>query len=77
MGDGGTEVVRIIGLRVMNLQHVKGGEFAMRNILMTVMLLVVVILLFNGIIAKDTTGTSSQIQSQGDAANEKISKLLQ
>ncbi|SFF29156.1 hypothetical protein SAMN04487969_12368 [Paenibacillus algorifonticola] len=49
----------------------------MRNILMTVMLLVVVILLFNGIIAKDTTGTSSQIQTQGDAANEKISKLLQ
>ncbi|WP_202903240.1 hypothetical protein [Paenibacillus gorillae] len=48
----------------------------MRNILMTVMLLVVVILLFNNIITKDTTGTSSQITSQGEAANTKISQML-
>ncbi|GKU76160.1 hypothetical protein [Paenibacillus sp. L3-i20] len=48
----------------------------MRNILMTVMLLVVVIVLFNSIIAKDTTGTRSQVQSQGNAANTKISELL-
>ncbi|MBH5320153.1 hypothetical protein I6N90_20315 [Paenibacillus sp. GSMTC-2017] len=48
----------------------------MRNILMTVMLLVVVIVLFNSIIAQDTTGTSSQIQSQGDAANTRISQLV-
>lgn len=48
----------------------------MRNILMTVMLLVVVIVLFNSIIAKDTTGTSSQIEAQGSAANTKIGELL-
>jgi len=48
----------------------------MRNILMTVMLLVVVIVLFNSIIAKDATGTRSQIESQGNAANLKISELL-
>lgn len=48
----------------------------MRNILMTVMLLVVVVVLFNSIIAQDTTGTRSQIQSQGNAANSRISSLL-
>ena len=48
----------------------------MRNILMTVMLLVVVIVLFNKIIAADTTGTSSRIESQGNAANTKIGELL-
>ncbi|MFD0588791.1 hypothetical protein ACFQZE_12390 [Paenibacillus sp. GCM10027627] len=48
----------------------------MRNILVTVMMLVVVVLLFNGIIAKDKTGTVSQIQSQGDSANSKISEML-
>ncbi|WP_162839319.1 hypothetical protein [Bacillus sp. FJAT-28004] len=48
----------------------------MRNILMTVMMLVVVIVLFNSIIAKDKTGTSSQIETQGAAANTKIGALL-
>ena len=48
----------------------------MRNILMTVMLLVVVILLFNAVISKDTTGTKAQIQSQGDTANEKIGAIV-
>ncbi|WP_201755340.1 hypothetical protein [Paenibacillus glycinis] len=48
----------------------------MRNILITVMMLVVVILLFNAIVAKDTTGTKAQIQSQGDSANTRISTLL-
>ncbi|ALS29616.1 hypothetical protein ABEV74_17105 [Paenibacillus cisolokensis] len=48
----------------------------MRNILMTVMLLVVVIFLFNNIIAKDTTGTRAQIQSQGNAANTSIGTLV-
>lgn len=48
----------------------------MRNILMTVMMLVVVIVLFNTIIARDTTGTRSQIESQGNAANTRISQLL-
>lgn len=48
----------------------------MRNILMTVMMLVVVVVLFNAIIAKDTTGTRSQIESQGNAANTRINQLL-
>lgn len=48
----------------------------MRNILMTVMMLVVVIVLFNSIIAQDTTGTRSQVQSQGNAANTRISSLI-
>ncbi|WP_219838780.1 hypothetical protein [Paenibacillus sp. R14(2021)] len=48
----------------------------MRNILITVMMLVVVILLFNAIINKDTTGTKAQIESQGNSANTKISTML-
>ncbi len=48
----------------------------MRNILITVMMLVVVVVLFNSIIAKDTTGTRSQIESQGNSANTKISQML-
>lgn len=48
----------------------------MRNILITVMMLVVVIVLFNSIVSKDTTGTSDRISSQGDAANTKIGDLL-
>ncbi|MDQ8738905.1 hypothetical protein [Paenibacillus sp. LHD-38] len=48
----------------------------MRNILMTVMMLVVVIVLFNTIIAQDTTGTSSQIETQGTSANTRISQML-
>ncbi|WP_162848529.1 hypothetical protein [Paenibacillus nanensis] len=47
----------------------------MRNILMTVMMLVVVIVIFNSIIAQDTTGTRSQIESQGNAANTRIGSL--
>ncbi|HUC93047.1 MAG TPA: hypothetical protein VMS09_13660 [Paenibacillus sp.] len=47
----------------------------MRNILMTVMLLVVVVLLFNSVIAQDGTGTQAQIQSQGDSANSRIGAL--
>ncbi|WP_020618879.1 hypothetical protein [Paenibacillus daejeonensis] len=48
----------------------------MRNILMTVMMLVVVILLFNAIITQDNTGTQAQIQSQGNTANTRISNML-
>ena len=47
----------------------------MRNILMTVMLLVVVVLMFNSIIAQDGTGTQAQIESQGNAANTRIGAL--
>ncbi|WP_190287522.1 hypothetical protein [Paenibacillus darwinianus] len=47
----------------------------MRNILMTVMLLVVAVLLFNAVIAQDGTGTQAQIQMQGNAANSRIGAL--
>ncbi|GMK42145.1 hypothetical protein PCCS19_52040 [Paenibacillus sp. CCS19] len=47
----------------------------MRNILMAVMMIVVVIVLFNTIIAGDTTGTKQQILTQGSTANGKISSL--
>jgi len=47
----------------------------MKNILMTVMLLVVVVLLFNNIIAKDGTGTKAQIQSHGESANSRIGNI--
>jgi len=47
----------------------------MRNILMTVMMIVVVVLLFNAIVTEDSTGTQDQIQTQGDAANTKIGAM--
>lgn len=42
---------------------------------MTVMLLVVVVLMFNSIIAQDGTGTQAQIETQGNAANARIGAL--
>lgn len=47
----------------------------MKNILMTVMLLVVVVLLFNNIVAKEGTGTKAQIQTQGENANTRIGSI--
>jgi len=47
----------------------------MRNILMTVMLLVVVVLLFNTVIAQDSTGTQARIETQGSSANTRIGAL--
>jgi len=47
----------------------------MRNILITVMMVVVVIVMFNTIISKDTTGTKDQILSQGSSANTSIGAL--
>jgi len=47
----------------------------MRNILMTVMLLIVVALMFNTIIAQDNTGTKARIENQGDIANTTIGNL--
>jgi len=47
----------------------------MKNILMTVMMLVVVVILFNNIVSKEGTGTKAQIQSQGDNANTRIGSL--
>ncbi|WP_166245169.1 hypothetical protein [Paenibacillus turpanensis] len=46
----------------------------MRNILMTVMLLVAVALLFTSVIG-GTNGTKAQIQNKGTSANTTISNL--
>ncbi|WP_276357792.1 hypothetical protein [Cohnella caldifontis] len=48
----------------------------MRNILITVMMLIVVALLFNTIIAQDGTGTKARIESQGTSANTRIGNLM-
>lgn len=47
----------------------------MRNILMTVMLLIVVALMFNSIIADDTTGTKARIEAKGTSANQAIGSM--
>lgn len=47
----------------------------MRNILMTVMLLIVVAYMFNTIIVNDTTGTKAHIEAHGEAANLALSTL--
>lgn len=47
----------------------------MRNILITVMMLIVVALMFNTIIASDNTGTQARIQTQGTTANTTIGNL--
>jgi hypothetical protein len=47
----------------------------MRNILMTVMLLIVVVLMFNTIIANPTGGTKVLIEQHGSNANSRIGAL--
>lgn len=47
----------------------------MRNILITVMMLVVVAILFNSIIARDNTGTQARIETQGTTANTTLGNL--
>jgi hypothetical protein len=47
----------------------------MRNILITVMMLIVVALLFTSIINNGTTGMRSNIQTHGNTANANISAL--
>ncbi|MCC3375825.1 hypothetical protein [Cohnella sp. REN36] len=47
----------------------------MRNILITVMMLIVVALLFNTIIANDTTGTKVRIQTHGNTANTTLGNM--
>ncbi|QJC51205.1 hypothetical protein HGI30_06265 [Paenibacillus albicereus] len=47
----------------------------MRNILVTVMMIVVMLVLFNTIIADNATGTRSRIQAQGTGANTMIGNL--
>jgi len=44
----------------------------MKNILITVMLIVVVVILFNTIIADDTNGTKALIEQQGQSVNNQI-----
>lgn len=48
----------------------------MRNILMTVMLLIVVVILFTNIIAKDNTGTKALIEGKGSSVNNEIGTLI-
>lgn len=47
----------------------------MRNILITVMMLIVVALLFTTIVADDTNGIKKRIEDKGTAANTRISNL--
>ncbi|CAM3967592.1 hypothetical protein COLU111180_17050 [Cohnella lubricantis] len=47
----------------------------MRNILITVMMLIVVAVMFTNIITKDSTGTKARIETQGTAANTKLGEL--
>lgn len=47
----------------------------MRNILMTVMMMIVVALLFTNIINNGSTGMRVNIQSKGDSANSDINAL--
>ncbi|MFD0673911.1 hypothetical protein [Cohnella sp. GCM10027633] len=47
----------------------------MRNILITVMMLIVVALMFNNIVAQDNTGTRARIETQGTTANTSLGNL--
>lgn len=47
----------------------------MRNILVTVMMLIVVALMFTNIIAAKGTGTRAEIEQQGSTANTNIGAL--
>lgn len=47
----------------------------MRNILITVMMLIVVAFLFTNIINNNDTGMRKNIQNQGDDANARIAAL--
>jgi hypothetical protein len=48
----------------------------MRNILMTVMLLIVTALLFTSIVNSDDTGLRNNIQTKGQNANTNINALV-
>lgn len=47
----------------------------MRNILITVMMLIVVALMFNTIIAEDSTGTQARIETHGTNANTTLGNM--
>jgi hypothetical protein len=53
----------------------KKEGFCMRNILVTVMMLIVAVLLFSGIIADDDNGLRAEIESKGAAARNLIRSL--
>lgn len=48
----------------------------MRNILMTVMLLIVVVIMFSNIITSPSTGTKPLIEEKGTSINTKIGSLV-
>lgn len=48
----------------------------MRNILMTVMMLIVVVVMFTGIIMSPGTGTKSMIENKGNSINSQIGELI-
>lgn len=48
----------------------------MRNILMTVMLLIVVVVMFSTIIMTPSTGTKALIESKGSSINTEIGSLV-
>jgi hypothetical protein len=48
---------------------------AVRNILITVMMLIVVAVLFTNVITQDSTGTKDRIQTQGTTTNTKLGSL--
>lgn len=48
----------------------------MRNILMTVMLLIVVVIMFSTIIMTPSTGTKPVIEQKGSAINTEIGTLV-
>jgi hypothetical protein len=48
----------------------------MRNILMTVMMLIVVVIMFNSIITNGTDGTKKRIEDKGTAVNTEIGSLI-
>ncbi|MBN2982629.1 MULTISPECIES: hypothetical protein [Cohnella] len=47
----------------------------MRNILITVMMLIVVALMFTNVIAQDGTGTRDRIETQGTTTNTTLGSL--
>lgn len=47
----------------------------MRNILITVMMLIVVALMFNTIVAQDNTGTRARIETHGANANTALGNM--
>lgn len=74
MGQGSASDVR----RAANLTPHGGvtkGGIPVRNILITVMMLLVVAIMFQNIIADDSTGTRARIEAHGQNANDTLASL--